>query len=125
MRGIDIEIRNPRLRQLIAFRRLDRQQLIALADRYYFPSQLIDSMCDFLELKLLEILTANGTTQLQIETHPIPCRSTDELKQLLKKKEPNPIYLTDEFMSEYFDRLSTPMTDSQLKFYDKLFAKIS
>lgn len=124
MRGIDFEIVNPRLKKLIAFRRLDRVQLITLANRYYFPTELLDCMDDFLELKLLEILIANSNTELFIEPTTVQCRSTNELKHLLARKEPNPIYLADEFMSEYFDRISTPMSDRQLKFYDRLFSRI-
>lgn len=124
MRGIDFEIVNPRLAKMIAFRRLDRPQLIALASSYYFPVELIDCMDEFLELKLLEILIVNRNTELLIEPITVPCRSTNELKHLLARKEPNPIYLADEFVSEYFDRIGTPMSARQLKFYDHLFSKI-
>jgi hypothetical protein len=124
MRGIDFEIANPRLAKLIAFRRLDRVQLKTLVNRYFFPVELLDCMDDFLELKLLEILIANNDRELFIEPIPIPCRSTNELKHLLARREPNPIYLADEFMSEYFDRIATPMSARQLKFYDHLFSKI-
>jgi hypothetical protein len=124
MRGIDFEIVNPRLKKLIAFRRLDRAHLATLASRYFFPVELLDCLDDFLELKLLEILIANSDKELFIEPISVECRSTNELKHSMARKEPNPIYLADEFMCEYFDRIATPMSDRQLKFYDQLFSKI-
>lgn len=120
------KVKNPQLQRAIAFRRLDRSTIIALANSYYFPVNLIDCMDDFLESKLLEILMIHGGKPFTIQAAPAFCNSTDELKiQIRVLPRDTVIQFTDEFMSEYFDRIATGMNQKQLKFYENLFAKLS
>jgi hypothetical protein len=120
-----MKFRNPWLQRSIAFRRLDRETLTHIASQNYFPIELLDCLDDFLESKLLEILVKHGAEKVTVQMDLVPCESTARLKILIHDRVLNPIYLTDDFMGEYFDRIEQGMNEKQLKFYDKLLSKLS
>jgi len=115
--------KNPRLNRVVELLRLDKKTLIALADLYYFPTELIDDLPDFLESELLGLIVNHGKEKILVEPIPIDCESTDDIKQEIRKGYKGSVYLTDEFMSEYFG-LPQGMTEPQLDFYERTFRRI-
>jgi hypothetical protein len=111
--------RSVHLNRIVAINRLDRSSLIALADSYSFPTELIDKLSDFLEAELIKIIVKNGKKKITIS---VPINSTDELKQVIRQyPKETYLYLTDAFVSEYLDRvLTVKMTKPQLDFYARV-----
>ena len=121
-RKLSFTFRSPHLNRLIAVRGLDRQRLIELLDTYYFPTEMIDELTDFLETEVIRILIQHEKQKMPSK-NVINCPSTDVLKRIISTgaDQTAEIYLADEFFAEYFDRLAAGMNSAQLKFYDRAF----